>query len=93
VQQPSMKFPVTCPECAAELLTEFPVPFIANALATGKGIRLYASCHDTFWTATFLERQKLREYLGAMRIEAQARISNAEQPTGYREAESPLSSM
>jgi hypothetical protein len=93
VQQPSMKFPVTCPECAAQLLTEFPVAFIANALATGKGIRLYASCHDTFWTATFLERQQLREYLGAMRIEAQVRISSTEQPTGYRETESPLSSM
>jgi hypothetical protein len=93
VQQPSMKFPVTCPECAAELLTEFPVAFIANALATGKGIRLYASCHDTFWTATFLERQQLREYLGVARIEAQARMSNAEPTGGYRESELPLGSI
>ena len=64
-----MKFAVTCPDCALESISELPIALIANALLTGKGIRLYASCHDQFWTATFVEREQLRKTLGTMRVE------------------------
>ncbi|MEO7206193.1 MAG: hypothetical protein ABI356_07600 [Steroidobacteraceae bacterium] len=36
---------------------------IANDLLTGKNLRLYSSCHDRYWTATFTEREQLRQSL------------------------------
>jgi hypothetical protein len=63
-----MKFAVTCPECALESISELPIAVIANALLTGKSIRLYASCHDRFWTATFVEREQLRKTLAALPV-------------------------
>ena len=55
--------PIACPECANELLTEFGAASIAQALATGKTIRLFASCHYKAWTASSVEREQLRAYL------------------------------
>jgi hypothetical protein len=66
MQEPTLKFAVTCPDCALESLTEIPIAVIANALLAGKSIRLRASCHDQYWTATFLEREQLRLALAAM---------------------------
>ena len=60
-----MKFAVTCPECALESISELSIATIANALLTGKSIRLYAACHDQYWTATFIEREQLRKTLAA----------------------------
>jgi len=67
---PSMRFFVTCPECALESHSELPIAMIASALLTGKSIRLYAGCHDVFWTATFVERERLRQALRAIKAEA-----------------------
>jgi hypothetical protein len=47
-----LRAPVSCPECAGELLTEFPAYAIAEALAAGDAIRLFASCHDKVWNAS-----------------------------------------
>ena len=70
MQEPTIKFSVRCPDCALESPTEIPIAMIANALLTGKNIRLYAGCHDQYWTATYLEREQLRKTLGTMTIDA-----------------------
>jgi hypothetical protein len=71
MREPSMKFPVICPECARESIGEFQIAVIATALITGKSLRLYSACHDVYWTATPVEREQLREYLAAISIDAQ----------------------
>jgi hypothetical protein len=70
MREPSMKFPVICPECARESIGEFQIAVIATALITGKSLRLYSSCHDVYWTATPVEREQLRECLAASSIDA-----------------------
>ena len=67
--EPILRFPVTCPDCALESLSEMPIALIANALLTGKDIRLYANCHDLYWTATFAEREQLRQSLALLKVE------------------------
>jgi hypothetical protein len=66
--EPTLKFPVTCPACALESLSEMPIAMIANALLSGKGIRLHSNCHDHYWTATFVEREELRKSLALLQI-------------------------
>jgi hypothetical protein len=70
MREPSMKFPVICPECARESIGEFQIAVVATALITGKSLRLYSACHDVYWTATSVEREQLREYLAAISIDA-----------------------
>ena len=67
--EPTLRFPVTCPACALESLSEMPIAVIANALLTGKGIRLHSRCHNHYWTATFVERGELRKSLALLQIE------------------------
>jgi hypothetical protein len=69
MREPILKVPVTCPHCALESLGELPIALIANALLTGKAIRLYSNCHNQYWTATFAEREQLRKSLAALKIE------------------------
>jgi hypothetical protein len=47
-----------------------PIAVIANALLTGKGIRLHSNCHDHYWTATFVEREELRKSLALLQIQS-----------------------
>jgi hypothetical protein len=61
--EPTLKFSVTCPDCALESVSEIPIAAIANSLLTGKSLRLYSNCHDRYWTATFTEREQLRKSL------------------------------
>ena len=88
MKEPALGFPVTCPQCALESPFELPIAVIANALLTGKGIRLHARCHDQYWTATFLEREQLRKTLGTMTIDARpyARPANIVSPRADRSA-------
>ena len=67
--EPTLKFPVICPNCAHESVAELPIALIANALLTGKGIRLHSNCHDHYWTATFTEREQLRKSLRVLNVE------------------------
>lgn len=67
--EPILAVPVTCPHCALESLAEMPIALIANALLSGKAIRLYSQCHNQYWTATFAEREQLRKSLAALKIE------------------------
>jgi hypothetical protein len=71
--EPILKLSVTCPDCALESVSEMPIALIANALLTGKAIRLHSNCHDQYWTATFAEREQLRKSLAALKIETLAR--------------------
>jgi hypothetical protein len=67
--EPILKFPVTCPDCALDSPSEMPIALLANALLTGKSIRLHSDCHDHYWTATFAEREQLRRSLAALKPE------------------------
>ena len=70
MKEPTLKVPVTCPSCALVCLEEISIAVVANALLTEKSIRLYASCCDQYWTATFVEREQLRKTLSAMIVES-----------------------
>jgi hypothetical protein len=70
--EPTLKFFVTCPDCALESVSEIPIAVIANSLLTGKSLRLYSHCHDRYWTATFVEREKLRKSLALLKIDTHA---------------------
>ena len=64
--EPSLRFPVVCPICAKEQLATFSIATLTRGLLSGKSIRLYAACHDKYWDATRIEKEQLREYLGAL---------------------------
>jgi hypothetical protein len=64
--EPVLRFLVTCPDCALESLSELPIALIANALLIDKAIRLHSICHDRYWTATFAEREHLRQSLAQL---------------------------
>ncbi len=68
IKEPGLRFPVTCPLCARELLCELPIAGVARALALGSAIRLYATCHDVWWDATAVEAAQVREYFIASRL-------------------------
>jgi len=80
--EPTLKFSVTCPDCALESVSEIPIAVIAGGLLSGKGLRLHSICHDRYWTATFTEREQLRKSLAVLKIDARANWSS-------RHAESP----
>jgi hypothetical protein len=61
--EPTVRFPVACPKCGREQLTEFPISEVADALDRGSDISLVATCHDVIWTATELELEQIHQYL------------------------------
>jgi hypothetical protein len=69
--EPTIRFPVACPECGIELLTAFPVSVVADALLRGANISLMAACHNAIWDASDLELEQIREYLGTVWLDAQ----------------------
>jgi hypothetical protein len=71
--EPTLKFSVTCPDCALESVSEMPIAVIASGLLSGKSLRLYSNCHDRYWTATFTEREQLRKSLAVLKIDAHAK--------------------
>jgi hypothetical protein len=79
--EPTLKFSVTCPDCALESVSEMPIAVIASGLLSGKSLRLYSNCHDRYWTATFTEREQLRKSLAVLKIDAHAKrnLQNAEE--------------
>jgi hypothetical protein len=48
MSQPTVRFPVACPKCGRERLTELPVDVVADALQRGSDILLIATCHEVF---------------------------------------------
>ncbi|MGC2660115.1 MAG: hypothetical protein WA324_19315 [Bryobacteraceae bacterium] len=81
--EPTLKFCVTCPDCALESVSEMPIAVIAGGLLSGKGLRLHSICHDRYWTATFTERDQLRKSLAVLKIDARANRNSrhTESPT------------
>jgi hypothetical protein len=63
---PTVRFPAACPKCGTERLIEFPLDDVTDALQKGSDICLVATCHDLIWTATELELEQIREYLGVV---------------------------
>jgi hypothetical protein len=61
--EPTIRFPVVCPTCGREKLTEFPLNEVVYALNGRSDISLVATCHDVIWTATELELEQIQEYL------------------------------
>jgi hypothetical protein len=61
----SVRFPVSCPACAEESLSQLPLITIANALRNGERLHLSAECHHRTWEASELEMAQIREYLRA----------------------------
>jgi hypothetical protein len=58
-----IRFPVVCPKCGREKLTELPISEVADSLSRGLDISLVATCHEVIWTATELELEQIHEYL------------------------------
>lgn len=70
MERPTIRFPVTCPKCGAERLTEFPADEVADALLRRTNICLVATCHDMIWDASEVELEQIGEYLGATWMDA-----------------------
>jgi hypothetical protein len=68
--EPVFRFPVICPTCRKETLSTLKVGIVAAALISGRPVRLYARCHDIYWDAHPIELEQLREYLGALGVDA-----------------------
>jgi hypothetical protein len=79
--EPTIRFPVACPKCGREQLTEFPMNEVVDALDKGSDISLVATCHDVIWTATELELEQIHEYL----VVAQAKLgqTNRKKPESF----------
>jgi len=86
MQEPTIRFPVTCPACALVSLSEIPIAAIAGALLLEKNIRLHAGCHDQYWTATFIEREQLRKHLSALKVQSRQEASQPESFPGQPES-------
>ncbi len=69
--EPIIRFPVVCPQCRNEHLTEIPVSTVADALLRDAHISLTAACHNTRWDASTVEVKQIREYLGSVWLNAQ----------------------
>jgi hypothetical protein len=66
MNEPTVRFPIACPKCGRERLTEIPVDVLSDAMRKGADIFLVATCHDVIWTATESELEQIHEYLGAV---------------------------
>jgi IS5 family transposase len=75
MNETTIQFPVTCPECGREALLTRPLAAVAAALASrSKTLPLYAPCHSRHWIAREEELQQIREYLGAWFIAAASEL-------------------
>jgi C4-dicarboxylate-specific signal transduction histidine kinase len=94
--QSRVRFPVKCPICGSELLTEMAGTDITSALINNRRIRLYASCHDVSWDASEVEVRQLREYVEAIVDQTHTNSQHKEavrehaQSEAMREAEKAL---
>ncbi len=62
-ETPTLRFPIVCPRCSTETLSELPLAVIKAALANGDKLRLRAGCcYEVTWDATEVEREQLLEY-------------------------------
>jgi len=57
-------FPVTCPQCNQESLSQLPAALIKGALLRERLI-LRSRCHTVEWVASAQEIEQIKEYLWA----------------------------
>ena len=65
-EQPTLRFPVVCPECGAEHLAALPLEVVVRRLYEGTHIRLHAPCHRIGWNASPWEIEQIRDYVAAL---------------------------
>jgi hypothetical protein len=71
MDEPTIRFPVTCPDCGKEALFARSLGSIASTLMThNEPLELTTSCHGRHWIASADELQQIREYLGASLVAA-----------------------
>jgi hypothetical protein len=70
MKEPTVRFPVVCPDCGLEHLGEFSIATLAGALIRNDEIRLRAACHDSGWVASPGEIAQVRAYMGLQRYES-----------------------
>ena len=64
MNEPTLKFPVTCPQCGNENFCEYPVAEVAVALLVrNTTFKLYAPCHNYHWNASSQEMKQIRQRL------------------------------
>jgi len=80
MKKPIVRFPVFCPRCGEESLTEVSVDLAAEGLMRNEGIQLKSACHNLFWTASSTEMQQLRGYMSAVFVEEQGTSKPAADP-------------
>jgi hypothetical protein len=68
-----VSFPIRCPVCGGEVITQYRAADLVGALINGRPIHLYAACHDQSWVAGYIEVQQIRAHLGARWIDSQRR--------------------
>jgi hypothetical protein len=61
-----VRLPVVCPVCGSEEVREFDVAVLAAALLKEAGVVLTSACHGERWSASMLEIEQIREYLGSL---------------------------
>jgi hypothetical protein len=65
--EPTIRFPVACPQCGEESLGEYAVVDVAAALLKSSPLILASPCHHQQWQATPKEIEQIREYLAAVK--------------------------
>ena len=85
MNEPLVRFPVTCPECGVESIGTFRLTDIAAALIERRRVNLFADCHAQSWDASDVEQAQIREYLAAMWREEQSPGSSANGGSHYAE--------
>jgi hypothetical protein len=73
MEQSLIRFPITCPLCGSESLTEFRAVIVTIAVSEWHSMRLYSRCHQVFWDASDIELDQIGAYLGASWIGARPR--------------------
>jgi hypothetical protein len=63
MKEPTIRFPVVCPDCGKENLAELSIAALADALISNEKIRLRAACHDAGWIASPTEIAQVRAYM------------------------------
>jgi hypothetical protein len=82
----TIRLAVNCPVCRQEVFTEYRKADLVGALINHRPIRLYAPCHDTSWSASYVEVQRIRAQLGATRIDT-PRIDSPERGAASESSE------
>jgi hypothetical protein len=66
--EPSVRFPVVCPNFLREVRSDLPLAQAAGALIRQRGIRMHSPCHDVYWDAGAFEMEQLREYVQVWQV-------------------------